>query len=51
MEETVKLLAVEGEAIAREMITDVVKIEEAPAFVGALLRERRDFLQIVFDYR
>lgn len=50
MRETVALLTDEGGRIAREMITDVVPIAQAPAFVERLVTERRDFLQIVFDY-
>ncbi len=50
MDETVALLRAEGEAIRRELVTDVVPIAEAPAFVERLASERRDFLQIVFDY-
>lgn len=50
MDETIKLLLDEGDAIRREMITDVVPIAQAPAFVERLAAERRDFVQVVFDF-
>lgn len=50
MQETLRLLQAEGDAIRREVITDVVPIAQAPAFIERLVRERPDFLQIVFDY-
>lgn len=46
--ETTKLLEHRGEAIAREMITHVVPLDDAPAFLKHLVADRPDFLQIVF---
>ncbi len=48
--ETVALLASEGEAIAREVITHVVPIEDAAGFLRSLIADRPDFIQIVFEY-
>ena len=47
--ETFALLADEGEAIRKQVITDVVPYDDAPAFVGELAQTRQDFLQIVFE--
>lgn len=46
--ETVKLLAARGKEISAQLITHVVDLEEAPRFIDHLLKERPDFLQIVF---
>ena len=46
--ETVKLLAARGDEIRAQLITHVVPIEEAPAFIGHLVADRPEFLQIVF---
>jgi len=46
--ETVKLLAARGDAIKAQLITHIVPIEEAPGFIGHLIAERPEFLQIVF---
>ncbi len=48
-QETIRLLEEEGEAIRRHMITHVVPFDAAPDFLRHLVRERPDFLQIVFD--
>lgn len=48
--ETMALLAADGAAIRREMVTDVVAEADAPAFLSSLATERRDFVQIVIDY-
>ncbi len=45
---TVDLLASEGKAIREHMITHVVPIDSAPAFLADLIDNRPDFLQIVF---
>jgi threonine dehydrogenase-like Zn-dependent dehydrogenase len=47
--ETLRLLAVEGEGIRRHMITHVVPFDEGADFLRRLVRERPDFLQIVFE--
>ena len=49
--ETLALLASEGEAIRRHLVSHVVPFDDAPAFMDGLLRERPDFLQIVLDFR
>lgn len=46
--ETVKLLAARGEEIRAQLITHVVQLEDAPAFLSHLVADRPDFLQIVF---
>ncbi|WP_082490608.1 glycosyltransferase [Aureimonas sp. Leaf454] len=46
--ETIGLLQTRGEDIKAEMITHVVPFEEAPSFLAGLVRDRPDFLQIVF---
>jgi NADPH:quinone reductase-like Zn-dependent oxidoreductase len=46
--ETVALLADRGDAIRAQLITHVVPIEEAPDFLRHLVRDRPEFLQIVF---
>ena len=48
--ETMRLIKQRGEAIRREMITHVVPIDDAPAFVSGLIAERPDFVQIVFSF-
>jgi threonine dehydrogenase-like Zn-dependent dehydrogenase len=47
--ETVGLLREQGPALREHLITDVVRFEDAPGFVGELVTRRRDFLQIVFE--
>lgn len=47
--ETLRLLAAEGDAILRHMITHVVPVEDAPGFLRDLPRTRPAFLQIVFE--
>lgn len=49
-DETVKLLRNRGPAIRDAMITDVVPIDDAPAFLRTLLADRPEFLQIVFSF-
>lgn len=46
--ETVKLLAARGDEIKAQLITHVVPLEEAPAFLSHLVADRPEFLQIVF---
>ncbi|WP_217429827.1 zinc-dependent alcohol dehydrogenase [Sphingomonas bacterium] len=46
--ETVKLLAARGQEIRQQLVTHVVPLEEAPGFLGHLVAERPEFLQIVF---
>lgn len=46
--ETVKLLLARGREIKAQLITHVVPLDEAPAFIARLVSERLDFLQIVF---
>ena len=48
-QETIGLLRERGDDMRRHMITHVVPMEEAPAFLTALVRDRPDFLQIVFQ--
>lgn len=48
--ETLLLLERHGEAIRREMITQIVPFEDAPSFLTHLVAERPDFLQIVFSF-
>ena len=45
---TIDLIAVEGTTIREHMITHVVPMDEAPAFLANLVESRPDFLQIVF---
>jgi threonine dehydrogenase-like Zn-dependent dehydrogenase len=47
--ETVDLLREQGPALREHLITDVARLEDAPAFVSDLVTRRRDFLQIVFE--
>ncbi len=47
-DETVRLLAARGDAIKAQLITHVVPMEDAPAFLRDLVAERPEFLQIVF---
>lgn len=48
--ETLALLDEEGDAIRRHLVSHVVPIGDAPTFLDTLLRDRPDFLQVVFDY-
>ena len=48
--ETIRLLGAHGDGIRRGMITDIVPVGEAPDFLAALVRDRPDFIQIVFSY-
>lgn len=45
---TVDLLAKEGKLIREHMITHIVAMEDAPAFLTDLIENRPDFLQVVF---
>lgn len=47
-QETVRMLGVEGRAVREHVITDVVPYDDAPDFLHRLLRDRPDFLQVVF---
>lgn len=49
--ETLRLLHRRGDAIRSTMVTHVVPIDEAPAFLRHLVADRPEFLQIVFDFR
>jgi threonine dehydrogenase-like Zn-dependent dehydrogenase len=49
--ETIHLLQQYGEAIRRAMISHIIPIDEAPAFLSGLITHRPNFLQIVFDYQ
>jgi threonine dehydrogenase-like Zn-dependent dehydrogenase len=48
--ETLALLADEGDAIRRTLITHVEPFDAAPAFMERLVAERPDFLQVVFEF-
>lgn len=48
--ETIALLEDYGDAVRREIITHIVPIDEAMCFLGALVRERPDFIQIAFSF-
>jgi threonine dehydrogenase-like Zn-dependent dehydrogenase len=48
--ETLSLLADRGREIREQMITHVVPVGDAPQFLKQLVRDRPEFLQIVFDY-
>ena len=48
-QETLALLAKEGDAIRRHLITHVVPFDEGAEFLRHLLRDRPEFLQIVFE--
>lgn len=48
--ETIGLLEDYGEAIRREAITHIVPVNDAVAFLDAPVRNRPDFLQIVFSF-
>ena len=47
-EETVALLAARGAEIRAQLITHVVPLDDAPAFIARLVGQRPEFLQIVF---
>ena len=47
--ETIALLSDTGPAIRRHMITHVIAMDDAPRFLATLVRDRPDFLQIVFQ--
>ncbi|MDP9401637.1 MAG: zinc-binding alcohol dehydrogenase, partial [Actinomycetota bacterium] len=49
-EETGRLLAARGDAIRRHLITDVIPIEEGPAFLAALARREHTAVQVVFAF-
>lgn len=49
-QETLRLLADEGELIRKHMITHVVPYDDAPEFLRHLVRDRPDFLQIVLEH-
>ncbi|PZM08921.1 glycosyltransferase [Rhizobium tubonense] len=45
---TVDLIVAEGRAIREHMITHIVPMDEAPAFLSDLVENRPEFLQVVF---
>jgi threonine dehydrogenase-like Zn-dependent dehydrogenase len=45
---TLDLLKTEGAAIREHMITHIVPIDEAPAFLVDLIENRPEFLQVIF---
>jgi len=47
-QETIGLLRAEGQVIRDHIITDIVPLDDAPAFISRLVEDRRDFLQVVF---
>lgn len=49
--ETLALLGRYGGTIRREMITQIVPIDEAPVFLSHLIHQRPEFLQIVFSFQ
>ncbi|WP_435168867.1 zinc-dependent alcohol dehydrogenase [Falsirhodobacter sp. 1013] len=49
-QETLALLAIDGEAIRQHMITHVVPYDDAPDFLRHLVRDRPEFLQIVLEH-
>ena len=49
--ETIHLLQRYGDAIRRAMISHIVPVDEAPAFLSDLIAQRTNFIQIVFDFR
>ena len=48
--ETLGLLAQDGAAIRQRLVSHVVPFEEGPDFLGALVRDRPDFMQVVFAF-
>ena len=48
--ETVALLAVRGDEIKAQLVTQVVPFDDGPDFLGRLVAERPEFLQIVFRF-
>ena len=48
--ETVALMAAEGTAIRRHLVTDVVPVREGPAVIAELARRERRALQVVLDF-
>lgn len=48
-QETIALLAHEGAVIREQLMTHVVPFDEGPDFLARLVRERPDFLQVVFQ--
>jgi len=47
--ETVALLQAEAPAMLREIITHIVPFNDGPAFLAQLVKDRPDFIQIVFQ--
>jgi predicted dehydrogenase/threonine dehydrogenase-like Zn-dependent dehydrogenase len=47
--ETIELLAAHGDAIRRELVTDVVPFEEGPRLLEELAARRREVIQAVFE--
>jgi NADPH:quinone reductase-like Zn-dependent oxidoreductase len=48
--ETLDLLRAEGAAIRERVVTNVVPVDDAPAFLSDLGANRRDFLQVVLRF-
>jgi threonine dehydrogenase-like Zn-dependent dehydrogenase len=47
--ETIAMLQAESANILREVITHIVPFQDGPAFLGELVKNRPDFMQIVFQ--
>jgi hypothetical protein len=47
--ETIELLRAHGEAIRREIVTDVVPLAAAPQLLDDLAARRREVIQAVFE--
>ncbi len=48
--ETLRLLSAEGERVRDAMVTHVIPLSEAPAFLTYLVEDRPEFLQVVFTH-
>jgi predicted dehydrogenase/glycosyltransferase involved in cell wall biosynthesis len=46
---TIDLLGIEGASIREHMVTHVIPMSQAPAFLTDLIENRPDFLQVVFE--
>ena len=49
-EETGRLLSARGDAVRRHLVTDVIPLQDAPAFILALARRQRSALQTIFTF-
>jgi threonine dehydrogenase-like Zn-dependent dehydrogenase len=45
---TIDLLVADGRAIREHMVTHIVPMDEAPAFLTDLIENRPEFLQVIF---